>query len=30
MKFLLDHDVPSEIARVLRQEGHENRESMQM
>ena len=23
MKFFLDHDVPSEIARVLRQEGHE-------
>lgn len=23
MKFFLDHDVPVEVARVLRQEGHE-------
>ena len=23
MKFFLDHDVPSEVARVLRQEGYE-------
>ena len=23
MKFFLDHDVPAEVARVLRQEGHE-------
>jgi predicted nuclease of predicted toxin-antitoxin system len=23
VKFFLDHDVPAEIARVLRQEGHE-------
>ncbi len=22
MRFLLDHDVPTEVARVLRQEGH--------
>ena len=23
MKFFLDHDVPTEVGRVLRQEGHE-------
>ena len=23
MKFFLDHDVPAEVARVLRQEGHD-------
>ena len=23
MRFFIDHDVPAEVARVLRQEGHE-------
>ena len=30
MKFFLDHDVPAEVARVLRQEGHEVTELRQV
>ena len=30
MKFFLDHDVPAEVARVLRQDGHEVSELRQV
>lgn len=30
MKFFLDHDVPAEVARVLRQEEHEVTELRQV